>query len=211
MSDPLPVRATVRTGLTELLSKRELVADRSRIAVEDSELATDAIDEVGWSWTTQPSAYKTFLIHSYEFSLRAGSEHLYFVYEVGSDWAARGMDPTAAAIFRLLETCVCPRIAREIVSHLDAGGPLTVAGLKLDREGIYVGFRRRSGNLVEWGNVEDLGIEGGKVVLGVRTAKGRELKLRTSTKLPNAVVLPRVLTEMRSRRGFGEQASSPPS
>ena len=82
--------------------------------------------------------------------------------------------------------------------------PLTVAGLKLDREGIYVGFGRRSGNLVDWGNVEDLRLDGGKVVIGVRTAKGREFKLRTSTKLPNAVVLPHVLAEMRSRLGFEE-------
>jgi hypothetical protein len=207
MSDPLTVRATVRTVLRE----HELVADRSRIAVGDTELATDAIDEVGWSWTSQPSAYKTFLIHSYEFILRADSEQLVFVYEVDLDWAARGIDPTAAAIIRLLETCVYPRIAREIVSRLVAGEPLTAAGLRLDRDGIYVGFRRRSGNLVGWRDVEDLGLDGGKVVLGVRTAKGREFKLRTSTKLPNAVVLPRVLAEMRSRLGFGEQASSPPS
>ena len=187
MSDPLTVRATVRTVLRE----HELVADRSRIAVGDTELATDAIDEVGWSWTSQPSTYKTFLIHSYELILRADSEQLVFVYEVDVDWGARGIDPTAAAIMRLLETCVYPRIAREIVSRLDAGEPLTAAGLRLDREGIYVGFRRRSGNLVGWRNVEDMGLDGGKVVFGVRTAKGREFKLRTSTRLPNAVVLPR--------------------
>jgi hypothetical protein len=150
-------------------------------------------------------------IHGYEFILSAGSERLYFVYEVGMDWGARGMDPTAAAIIRLLETYVCPRIVREIVSRLDAGEPLTVAGLRLDREGIYVGVRTRSGNLVDWGNVEDLGLDGGKVVLGVRTAKGRQFKLRASTKQPNAVLLPRVLAEMRSRLGSGEQAASPTS
>ena len=90
------MRPTVRTVLRE----HELVADRSRIAFGDTELATDATDEVGWSWMSRPSAYKTLVIHSYEFILRAGSEKLYFVDEVGADWVARGMDPTAAAIIR---------------------------------------------------------------------------------------------------------------
>lgn len=112
MPNPFAVRATVRGMLLE----KALVADRSRIAVGDTEFAIDAIEEVGWRWWYEPSEYKTYKIDNYEFTLRAGSEQLYFVYEVSMDWGPRGIDPTASAILQLLETRVCPRIAREIVS-----------------------------------------------------------------------------------------------
>jgi len=179
----------------DVIKGKELYADPMRIALGDVELATDAIDQVAYFSEFHAGAASRLD----RVTLWAGSQSLVINYVTRGRTAP--MHPTVARIIPILETIVLPRIAAEMVGRIFAGEILNVGPLKVSREGLSGRPLLRTVTL-PWEAIEGWTPRAGLIVFFRRDNSGKEISLDTRMSYTNAVVLPAVLTEMRSRLGL---------
>ncbi|RKE17710.1 hypothetical protein [Streptomyces sp. TLI_171] len=194
---PPPPRAASVVLDTKHAWKR-LYADTREIAYGKESLALDAID-----WLRYP------VVHSVTRRFLGPSSHsTTYYFGVGTGLSGRGgladvefltlgkQAPPAewTALVGLLQDRVEPRLLARFVEQVADGEPVSVAGLRLDRDGLAANKRALS-----WRALEPVRVSGGSVFL-YRSGEQQPV-FQVPLSHPNAVLVPPLLAVLAPRLG----------
>jgi hypothetical protein len=189
-------RPVADISIRTTVMKKEFVADAGRIALGETVLATDAIDEV--TFQNYPRKYS---FRRYWFTFSAGSERLAVTFEYPGDTPP----PLWPQLIRFLDAYVLPRIASELVSRIATEGTVRVGGLDADRHGITGRARIRHVRL-PWSSIREVSRVRQYLFVSGLDSSGHDRTLHTAMAKPNVVALPFIVDLMQ--RGT---SGAPPS
>lgn len=177
---------TIRTTV----GKKAFIAEPGRIALGETVLRTDAVDEVAFNiWQ------RRYSIRRYSCRLRAGPKKLSVSFE------HPGERPPGLwfSLIRFLDTYVLPRIATELASTVATGAPVTFGNVGADLRGI-TGRAGIHTVTLPWASISEVSRGREYVFISGLDLSGRPRRLRTAMVKPNVVTLPFVVDVMQRGR-----------
>lgn len=202
---PAADEVIVRVRIREDDGRSELVATPDRVLIGGETFALAEMDSVQWT-AVRSHLNGSYMGTLFRLRVRAADRKKDFAMDTGS--GNKRLDEFSEAYHRvvgLLDTVVCPRLAQDMATLLQAGQTITLGPAGARVELTSEGFRLKKpwSKLVPWHRVAGTEMQGGNVFFLVRKGDSDESRRHSMVPLDgeNIVVLPHLASMMSPTAG----------